>query len=637
MVLYFRNGEMIAVEEFEILNKINSPKDLKRVKDLKKLCEEIRLKIMSVVSKNGGHLASNLGAVELTVALNVVFGEEEDAIVWDVGHQCYAHKMITGRLDKIHTIRQKGGLSGFTNREESDYDKFTSGHSSTSISAAFGLAQAKNIKGEKGHVVAVIGDGALTGGLAYEGLNNAGRFKKNFVVVLNDNKMSISKNVGSIARHLACVRVRPSYMRLKSTVEKILMKTPVFGRPIRRLMLKLKSLLRSMLYKGTIFEEMGFVYYGPIDGHDTNALINTFKLARDLNKPVFIHVITTKGKGYGFAEKNPKKFHGISAFDVETGKPGVPAESFSDVFGATMCSLAEKDSRICGITAAMGSGTGLSEFAKRFKSRFFDVGIAEEHAITFAGGLSAGGCKPVFAVYSSFLQRGYDQIIHDAALQKLNVTFAIDRAGFVGEDGETHQGIFDVAFLSSIPNVTVYAPSFFDELRMMLSDSIINGKNVSAVRYPKGKELFRPEEYRYTGKRFEIFGDRNASLLIVTYGRLFSYACKAREELIKKGQRVCILKLNVIKPIDRLAIIASEHFSDVFFFEEGIKSGGVGEKFGYMLSESNFRGKYILTAIDDVFVKHAPMMEQIKSFGLDTDGMVSKVMTECTDRYEKKA
>lgn len=615
--------------EFENLNKINTPKDLEKIKDLNKLCEEIRGKLIDTISKNGGHLASNLGAVELTVALHKVFNSQDDAIVWDVGHQSYTHKILTGRFNSIDTIRKEGGLSGFTNRFESDYDKFISGHSSTSISAALGLAEAKGISGNKGNVVAVIGDGALTGGLAYEGLNNAGRFKKNFIVVINDNKMSISRNVGSMARYLTCMRIRPSYMRLKSTIERTLNKVPLIGGQLKNVARRSKYAIKGFLANNTLFESMGFNYYGPIDGHDVNELIRVFNIVKNIDHPIVVHVLTSKGKGYKFAEKNPKKFHGISAFDVQTGLTAKTQGSFSNEFGKSMCELAETNKKICAITAAMTSGTGLTEFAEKYKERFFDVGIAEEHAITFAGGLAAGGMLPVFAVYSSFLQRGYDQIIHDAALQKLRMVFAIDRCGLIGEDGETHQGIFDVSFLNSIPNVTIYCPSFFDELDSMLFDAIYKCKNVAVVRYPRGGQPLKPLSYKYNGGTFDLYGDKDADTLIVTYGRLFSYACQARLKLVKQDKKVCVMKLNVIKPLDREAVLFASSYKKIFFFEETIRAGGVGERFGCNLAEYGFSGRYVLNAIDNTFVKHASVESQLKKFSFDTEGIVNKILMEC--------
>ena len=422
---------------YEILSTIKSPQDLKKLSDtqLKQLCKEIRKKIIDTVSVNGGHLSPNLGVVELTVMLHCVFDCPNDSIVWDVGHQCYTHKMLTGRYDIIDTIRTKDGLSGFPKRGESEYDAFDVGHSSTSISAAFGIAQAKLLKGDDSHTIAVIGDGSLTGGLAYEGLNNAGRFKNNFIVILKDNKMSISKNVGAMAKYLTSIRVKPAYLRIKNRVENILSHIPFIGSPTKALLRRSKSRLKRIIYKDTLFDQLGYRYYGPVDGHDIDSLRKALLAAKDANSPVLLHVITTKGKGYQYAESDSASFHGIGQFDIDTGEPISSKTVFSTVFGEGLCRIAETDDRVCAVTAAMRTGTGLLEFSRRFKDRFFDVGIAEEHAVTFSCGMASKGMIPVFAVYSTFLQRGYDQLLHDAAMQKLHMVVAVDRAGIVGEDG----------------------------------------------------------------------------------------------------------------------------------------------------------------------------------------------------------
>lgn len=613
-----------------ILDSINSPEDIKKLslESLNKLCFEIRKKIIEVVSKNGGHLASNLGVVELTVALHKVFDCPKDQLVWDVGHQSYTHKILTGRLKQLDSIRKEGGLAGFTRRNESIFDPFSSGHGSTSISAAFGLLNAKYLKNEQGKVVAIIGDGALSGGLAYEGINNAGAYKKNFIVVLNDNKMSISTNVGSMARYLSTIRTRNLYLKTKSAVDKALNNVPILGYAARKLILKSTSTVKSLVYNGTVFESLGFMYYGPVDGHNLSELVKVLQVAKDKDYPVLVHVKTVKGKGYTFAEKNPKIFHGISRFDIKTGEHGISLGDFSSKFGMEICKLAENDQRICAITAAMKMGTGLAEFSEKFKDRFFDVGIAEGHAVTFAGGLAAGGMLPVFAVYSTFLQRSYDQIIHDAALQKLKVVLAIDRAGIVGEDGETHQGILDVSFLNSIPNVEIYSPSFFDEIGIMLKKAIYESENVAAVRYPRGAEMHKPIDFICSEKPFDIYGDfLNCENVIVTYGRLFSQACLAKESLSLKGVNVCILKLNKIKPIEKDAVLFAKQFKNVFFFEESMLTGGVGESFNYELSCINFNGTFHLTAIEDKFVTQSTVMASLQKLSLDALSM-EKIIIE---------
>lgn len=613
-------------KEYPILSKINSPSDLENISDLKALCDEIRKKIIEIVSNNGGHLASNLGVVELTAALHKVFNDPEDRIVWDVSHQSYAHKMLTGRFKYIDTIRKEGGLSGYTNRAESFYDSFTTGHSSTSISAALGIAQSKKILKEKGHVVAVIGDGSLTGGLAYEGLNNAGRFNKNFVIVLNDNKMSISKNVGAVARYLSVARIRPSYVKAKNMMEKILNQTKI-GLHIKNIMKKSKSALKKIIYTSSMFEDMGFTYYGPVDGHNLEQLQDVLDIAKNLNKPCVVHVVTNKGKGYEFAEKNPGVYHGVSSFDQDTGiDKNSKSNNFSAEFGRAMCRAAEYDPRVCAITAAMTSGTGLKEFRSKYKNRFFDVGIAEQHAATFAGGLAVGGMIPVFAVYSSFLQRAYDQIIHDVSLQNIKVVFAIDRAGFVGDDGETHQGIFDVAFLNTVPSITIYAPSFFEELSPMLDSAMFTCQKSAAVRYPRGSEFKKPDDFVYTGNAFDFYGDKDAEVLLVTYGRMFSNAYFASKKLAENGISSCVLKLNVIKPLDTKAVIDSLGFKNIVFFEEGIEAGGVGQEFGYVLSKKKYAGNYKVVAVPNEFVEHASVERQLAKYNLDIDGVISEVL-----------
>lgn len=619
----------------KLLEEYNLPADLKKmdIMELNELCDEIRKRVITTVSQNGGHLASNLGVVELTVALHKVFDCPKDSIVWDVGHQCYAHKILTGRLDRLDTIRKEDGISGFPNNNESVYDTFTSGHSSTSISAAYGLARAKYVSKDDSKVVAVIGDGALSGGMAYEALNNAGAFKKNFIVILNDNKMSISRNVGAMARYLSAMRTRSSYFKIKNFTDAILSRIPLLGRAIKVFLLKSKSAIKHLLYHGTIFENMGFMYYGPVDGHNLKKLVNVLNVVKNIDKPILLHVKTVKGKGYRFAEKDPKVFHGISSFDVKTGDRKTKSENFSSVFGKAICDLAEKNDKICAITAAMKLGTGLAEFSRKYKNRFFDVGIAEEHAVTFAGGLARGGMIPIFSVYSTFLQRAYDQVLHDAALQGLKIILAIDRAGIVGEDGETHQGIFDVAFLNTIPNVTIYAPSYFDEMTFMLNDAIENGTGVCAIRYPRGGEFYKPNGYIFDLEDFSVFGNKDSKIAIVTYGRVFSYACKAKEMLSIKGVEVCCVKLNKLKPLHIELVETLINFKEIYFFEEGILNGGIGEHLSYILSEHNYSGKFKVTAINDKFVSHASTASILKKLHLDEESMVNIVLK---DRLENE-
>jgi 1-deoxy-D-xylulose-5-phosphate synthase len=610
-------------DRFKILSTIKSPKDVKALTDEEtvELCSEIREKLIDVVSVNGGHLAPNLGVVELTVALHKCFNAPKDSIVWDVGHQGYVHKMLTGRYEQIDTIRQKGGLAGFPKRSESIYDDFNAGHSSTSISAAYGIARAKQLKNDNSYTVAVIGDGSFTGGLAYEGLNNAGRYKKNFIVILNDNKMSISVNVGAMAMNLSHMRIKPSYIRIKRRTEKILSYIPIVGNFFKRVLKRSKSKLKNLIYKNTLFDFLGYTYLGPVDGHDLDELQSAMEAAKNCNGSVLVHVVTKKGKGYEPAENHPKEFHGIGQFDIETGEPLSTKKGFSAVFGKSLCEMAEKDKNICAITAAMTLGTGLSEFSRKYKNRFFDVGIAEEHAITFACGLASKGIIPFFAVYSTFLQRAYDQLIHDAAIQNLHIVVCIDRAGIVGDDGETHQGLFDVSMLNTIPNTTIYSPCYFDELRGALKTSAYMCKGVATVRYPRGGELYKPDDINLTSVNYDVYGD-DSDVVLVTYGRLFSYACKAKEKLAQQGINLKIIKLCRIKPIDPNVILEALKSNKVFFFEESLLDGGIGETFGYELKQRDYNGFYKIHAIKNTFVQHQTVDQALAEYKLDDCGMI---------------
>lgn len=609
-----------------LLNNIQSPQDIKKFdkKNLKYLCEEIRKNIIEIVSKNGGHLASNLGVVELTVAIHYIFNSPEDKIIFDVGHQCYAHKILTGRHKLFGTIRKFKGLSGFPNCKESKHDPFGTGHSSTSISAALGIAQAKVLLNKKGYTIAIIGDGALSGGLAYEALNNAGQLKKNFIVILNDNEMSISKSVGSMAYYLSKLRVKPYYLKTKNTIKWILNYLPIVGDKTKNFVLKIKSTIKKIIYKKTFFEDMGFSYYGPIDGHDLNCLIQTLSSVKQINKPILIHVNTKKGKGYRLAEDNPGEFHGVSKFNIKTGNNNSSNTDFSNAFGNALCNFAEKDKKICAITAAMKNATGLLNFSCSFKERFFDVGIAESHAVTFASGLAAGGLLPVFAVYSTFLQRSYDQIIHDAAIQNLRIVIAVDRSGIVGEDGKTHQGIFDVNFLNHIPNVTIFSPSFYSEINKMLEFSLYKCKGIAVIRYPKGRELHKPKDFLSSdgAKDFEIYGRTDLKIAIIVYGRLFSYVCLAKNKLEKKGIKVCVIKLNKIKPISTLIFdVLKNNFTTLFFFEESILCGGIGEHFTSLLIKKGIILKIYIKAIDNKFIEQSKMDQSLQIIGLDENGI----------------
>ena len=606
-----------------ILSWVNSPKDIKKLNtdELNDLCAEIRELLISTVSKTGGHLASNLGVVELTVALHKVFNSPVDQIVFDVGHQCYTHKILTGRKNEFSTLRTEGGISGFTRPVESEHDIFSSGHSSTSISAAVGLARAKQIKGEKGKVIAVIGDGALTGGLAYEALNNSGNDNSNLIVILNDNNMSISRNVGSMAKNLTTIRTSPRYVTFKSKIQRGLARIPKIGTQISRTFTYINSKIRKKIYHATFFEDLGFRYYGPIDGHDIDALIDVLKAAKAHNHSVLINVNTVKGKGYNPAEKNPTQFHGIGKFDINTGEPKSSGKNFSSTFGETICKFAEHDGRICCVTAAMAEGTGLCEFADKYPQRFFDVGIAEQHAVTFSSGLAKNGMIPVFAVYSTFLQRSYDQLIHDIAMQGLKVIFAVDRAGFVGEDGESHQGVFDTAFLNSIVGLTIYAPSFYNELGAMLYESIYKTDGASAIRYPRGNERYMPENYEYNHQSYSVFGDESADNCIVTYGRLFSECCQAYENL----DNTCLVKLNKIKPIDESVINELKLCKDIYFYEEGIRSGGIGETFASILLKNDIKAEFHHIAVNDEFIRQASVDSQLKHYKMDCQSIIEEV------------
>lgn len=608
-----------------LLDKVNSPKDIKKlnINELNELCSDIRKMLIETVSKNGGHLASNLGVVELTVALHKVFNSPVDQIVFDVGHQCYTHKILTGRKESFSTLRTEGGISGFTRPVESEHDIFSSGHSSTSISAAIGLAKAKQIKGEKGKVIAVIGDGALTGGMAYEALNNCANENSNLVVILNDNNMSISKNVGSMAKNLTTIRTSPRYVTFKSKIQRGLAKIPKVGGQISRTFTYINAKIRKKIYHSTVFEDLGFRYYGPIDGHDLDALIDVLNVAKAHNHSVLINVNTVKGKGYNPAEKNPTQFHGIGKFNIETGEPKHSGRSFSSTFGDTMCKFAENDGRICCVTAAMTEGTGLLEFSHKFPKRFFDVGIAEQHAVTFSSGLARNGMIPVFAVYSTFLQRSYDQLIHDVAMQNLKVIFGIDRAGFVGEDGESHQGVFDTSFINSVIGLTVYAPSFYEELEAMFYEAIYKCSGAVAIRYPRGNEWYKPDDYKYVHQSYTVFGSKDSKKCLVTYGRLFSECYKAYKQL----DDVFVIKLNRIKPIDEAVIDELNACKEIFFYEESIKSGSVGEIFASMLEEQGIAAKFKHIAVDDEFIKQASVESQIKHYKMDSESII-KELTE---------
>lgn len=616
-------GDFTLANE-KLLSAIKSPDDIKKMSytELGELCAEIRDAMISTVSKNGGHLSSNLGVVELSVALHKVFNSPNDKIIWDVGHQVYTHKIITGRYEKFNTLRTEDGISGFSSPEESEHDIFYSGHSSTSVSSAFGIAMSNLLNGKKDYTVAVIGDGALTGGLAYEALNNAGRSKARLIVVLNDNKMSISENVGGVARYLAVIRSKPEYFRLKAKTESVLNKIPLIGRQLSKQIFNIKTRIKNRMYKSTFFEDMGFRYMGPIDGHNLEQLSEALDSAKLVNGPVLLHINTIKGKGYDFAEKAPSEFHGISQFNIDNGETNIGSENFSSVFGSSLCRTAKDDKRVCAVTAAMALGTGLKEFSQIFKDRFFDVGIAEEHAITFASGLSKGGMKPVVALYSTFLQRAYDQLIHDCSLQNANMVIAVDRAGFVGEDGVTHQGLFDVPMLLSVPNIKVYSPFTFNRLNWDLENTI-KQDGLFAVRYPRGNDTVLPNGYEISERDYDLFNE-NGGALIVTYGRVSAEAMYAVEKLKSENKTVSLLVLNCIKPIAKDVFNISMTYRKIVFYEESEKSGSVGETFAETLAEKGYNGKFEHIAVNNEFVHHASVPSLMKKYGLDRESIYNK-------------
>ena len=610
--------------EYKLLSKINSPKDVKSLSfsQLEELSGEIRHKLIETVSKNGGHLAPNLGTVELTIALHKVFDSPEDQLVFDVGHQCYTHKLLTGRYESFDTLRTKDGISGFCRPGESEHDIFYSGHSGTSVSAGLGLALAKELQKDDRHVISVIGDGSFTGGMVYEALNNGGRTNAKHIIILNDNKMSISENVGAFAKYLAVIRSKPGYYSFKARTEKVLNHIPM-GKSVARKLYDIKTDIKNKVYaQSTFFEDLGYRYMGPVDGHNIEHLCDALESAKNVNVPVVLHVLTVKGRGYEHAEKNPSNFHGISKFDVETGEPISSAVSFSDEFGECLCEKAENDESICAITAAMGIGTGLKRFSQKYPERFFDVGIAEEHAVTFASGLAKNSLKPVYAVYSTFFQRCYDQLIHDISLQKLKVVFAVDRAGFVGEDGETHHGIFDVSFLGTIPDLKIYSPCCYRSLKADINNVLYADEYSAVVRYPRGAPNPNVEKLRYDCIEYSTYGNTESETVIVTYGRITSDAIEAVDMLQKEGKSIMLLSLNQIKPIADSVFDILCTKKRIFFFEEGIKNGGIGERLGSELLERGYCGKYKIRAIENKFVEQASVRELLSAYGLDSQSMI---------------
>ena len=616
-----------------ILEQIKGPEDLKKLtsEELSQLAEEIRAFLIEKISHTGGHLASNLGVVELTIALFRTFDLPEDKIIWDVGHQSYTHKILSGRRMEFDELRQYGGLSGFPKRKESPYDSFDTGHSSTSISAGLGIAQGRDILGEDYKVVSVIGDGALTGGMAYEALNNAARMKKNFIIILNDNKMSISENVGGMSRYLGGLRTGAGYNDLKKNVADTLERIPVVGGRMIDKIKRTKNSIKQLFIPGMLFENMGITYLGPVDGHNIPALCKVLKEAQKLDHAVLVHVLTKKGKGYEPAEKNPAHFHGVSPFDIKTGKPLAEKKypTYTDVFSKKLCQLGETHPELVAVTAAMPDGTGVAAFGKKFPDRFFDVGIAEAHAVTSAAGMAAAGLRPVVAVYSSFLQRGYDQILHDVCIQNLPVLFAVDRAGLVGSDGETHQGIFDYSYLTSIPNMSVAAPKNLWELRAML-DFAMDYKAPFAIRYPRGtayrglKEFMQPIAY---GKGEMIYEEENIALLAM--GSMVSTGEHVRAKLKEEGVSCTLANARFVKPFDKELVdrLAKNHRL-IVTMEENVLQGGFGLPVTAYIHEHYPQVKVMNIALPDAYVEHGNVSVLRKGLGIDSDSIIQRLKAE---------
>lgn len=627
-----------------LLDRIERENDVKklRAEELEELAAEIRQFLIEKISMTGGHLASNLGVVELTIAMHRVFQLPEDKMIWDVGHQSYTHKILTGRRAGFDDLRKYGGMSGFPKRKESACDAFDTGHSSTSISAGLGYVQARDLLGQDYSVLSVIGDGAMTGGMAYEALNNAARIKTNFIIILNDNEMSISENVGGMSDYLARLRTADIYTGLKKGVTNTLHRIPVAGDSIIEQIRRTKNSIKQLVVPGMLFEDMGITYLGPIPGHDIGMLCRALREAKKVEGPVLLHVLTQKGKGYEPAEQEPARFHGTGPFDIETGKPvgTKKKDTYTDVFSKVICDIGRRNPRVAVITAAMADGTGLSEFQRRFPKRFFDVGIAEGHAVTFAAGLAAGGMKPVFAVYSSFLQRGYDQIIHDVGLQNLPVVFAVDRAGLVGSDGETHQGIFDLSYLGSIPNMTVMSPKNRWELADMLRFAV-DYEGPIALRYPRGTAYDGCEEFRSPiryGKSEVIYEEE--SIAIVSVGHMFEEALKTRRLIKETGYNCSLVNARFVKPIDSEMIeeLAKRH-SLIVTIEENVLCGGFGEQVTEYVSAQGLPVKVLNLALPDDYIEHGSVDVLRREVLLDAPSMMKRIVTAyilaCSKRAEK--
>lgn len=614
-----------------VLDKIKQPNDIKKLseEEINALPGEIREFLIETLSKTGGHLASNLGTVELTIALHLLMDFPKDKLVWDVGHQAYTHKILTGRAAEFEHLRQYGGISGFPKRSESDCDSFDTGHSSTSISAALGYCMARDLAGDDYKVAAVIGDGALTGGLAYEALNNASRLKKsNLLIVLNDNEMSISKNVGGMSTNLERLRTSSKYVGFKNDVLNSLESWPNGERLIRKIR-STKNGIKSLMVPNMVFEDLGIMYLGPVDGHNIKAMVETFQMAVKIKGPVLVHVITKKGNGYLPAERHPSRFHGTDIFEIETGLPKRnPNPGYTDVFSTVMRKMGDRNPEVVAITAAMAEGAGLKRFRNMFPDRFFDVGIAEEHAVTFAAGLALGGRVPVFAVYSSFLQRAYDQILEDVCLQNLHVVFAIDRAGLVGADGSTHQGVFDISFLTSMPNMTVMAPKNKWELSDMMKYAVSEHTGPIAIRYPRGEAYCGLKEHRAPielGKAEEI--KSGSKVMLFAYGSMVKKAEEAAELLSKHGIDAGICNARFAKPLDEnyLNSIKSQ-YDMIVTMEENVLTGGFGEQVQAYLADRGYKGKVLKIAVPNEFVRHGSVTLLFKELKIDAESITERIL-----------
>lgn len=615
-----------------LLEHIQNANDIHQIStdDYKLLAEEIRTFLIEGISKTGGHLASNLGVVELTMALHLSLQFPHDNIIWDVGHQAYTHKLLTGRIEGFDNLRKFGGMSGFPKRKESDCDCFDTGHSSTSISAGLGLVKARDIKKEKHTIISVIGDGSLTGGMAYEALNNASRLDTNFIIVLNDNNMSISENVGGVSKYLNNIRTANKYLNLKEGIYNRLRSIPKVGDTMVETIRRAKSSVKQLVIPGMFFEDMGITYLGPVDGHDIQAMLRVLKEAKRCKNAVLVHVLTEKGKGYEPAERHPSRFHGAEPFEIKSGLPKSNRKSsnYTDVFSTIMCKLGAREEKVVAITAAMPDGTGLKRFKNMYPDRFFDVGIAEEHAVTFAAGLAAGGLTPIVSIYSSFLQRAYDQILHDVCIQNLPVIFAIDRAGLVGSDGETHQGVFDLSFLSSIPNMNIMAPKNKWELSDMMKFAIdFNGP--IAIRYPRGEAYSGLEDHRSQviyGKSEVIYEEEDIALLCV--GSMIPVGEKIHEVITTSGGKCTLVNARFVKPIDEEAILQlCKNHSVLVTMEENVSSGGFGQKVLEYISNFDAERKIsvITIAIPDEYVEHGNVEVLKREVGLDYQSIIDKI------------